>query len=1123
MFQHKYFENVDENTIKRHLDFALNNIDQLLYINNPQEKQNFISQYFVALATLIIIFNDRQTDLDLLLGMSIDSSKLLNVLQKISFYKELRESPFLIQFQRQLNLFLETYPNEVTNQFLHIVPIEPVKFDKKKSRKEIIYKLFRKRSRKGEASQIQPAVRIGEYTSTPKLYNDKEHIKTDKSRFLSRLFRTSDDSQPEVDKAKARAAFEKVQNRPASLINSAQDQSIKLAEKEREDRILNQKITQQRRSEIKAQPIDNNNIDKLKIFNAKQNLLTKIKNLNKKTFLNQKEEKFVLPIIKGKTEKTKNYELKHEEGWTFMDSLKLHQNNIPEQTNNIKNTKNRKIESYQDFKEQNKSSLEKFIDKLFSIKNKPIYSAQQLEKIKAEAANRSESEIEQIMKGKQKNESLQANSQEKEKKINSKSFFYKTFREILILKNRINDFFYRNSIYKKLEDKKKVKQGGQETSRTESKNIIKSPVSLDQKIVSQQAQDAIKAIDAQSTKDEIIRNLVTQSKLKREPTSTILNSEDMKNITKDPDIIKETNKTFENSEKHEQELNNKKQITIERAHKNNSNFIFLDKLFNLIKSLFKPKAKLANPKTINYAKQTTQESEIKQEQPNTLIKRDQLNKAVINIQKAESQQKNTINIKPATQNIIINKQVVNAQSEKGKVTVPDMANPLLKLLNSSYAEFQKSVPIVKNYPGEFAEELMFELEKKIGINQNDMFLNFENLDTSLVSMIITTHAKYLSKKIDFSSNINKVIIGKYNLLTEYIDYIYKVNRLKNKYSNVDKIYDFVLSQYIAFCFRQNLFGKHLAEYQLEKVYSSAEIKLNGHNGKEINEVPRKIFQIEDAIMKNSDNTIDLEQTIDKESRTFEMTILLTIHNYIEQFSDSLSRYLKEESKKNLYFLINSRLRLSLTHLASEIFLTTYALNIYKNLEQGNLRRIKVHMEKELKKTANEFLSIGVSESDKFGLFSDLYFKLYSIFSETSNIPRKEIDSFIEEIIKAVCFEIIEWRVIPRNFYNLNIREALVDEKIYFEINHAVDVYLIPETQEDFQFEEYFETYIFSYTQDSREKIYSLSSTVRNNPDYIKKIINIAYDKSMIKEKLTDITYKLKYDINKDISLAKDLI
>lgn len=1120
MFQHKFFENLDENTVKKHLDFALNNIDQLLFLNTPQEKQNFINQYFIALTTLVILFNDRQSDLDLLLDMNIDSSKLLNLLQKISFYKELRESPYLVQFQKQVNLYLETYPNEITTQFLHIIPIKALKFDKKKSRKEIIYKLFRKKERKTLPIQNQPSITINGVTSSPKTNLVKAPITNNNSNFFTRLFNKSSSSQKEIEKTKARAVFEKIQNKPTKLINSVQDQNIKTAEKEKEERILNQKITQQRKTEVKTQSPETTQTEKLKNFNKKQNLLDKIRISKEQNSLREKSQKLILPEIRLKSPKTKDYELKEDEGWTFMDNLILHQNQIVEKINEIQNTKNRKIESYQEYKEQNKSNIEKFFNKIFTKRSKPIYSPQQMEKLKNEANKRGKSEIELIMKGNQVNTNTKPSVEVKETPSNP-TFFYKFFRDIAILKNHLKDFVYRNYTYKNIQARNIKKQQEDKITKEKIKTDDKSFSKLDQKTVSQQALEAVKLMDAQTNKEEIIRDLVTQSKLKAQPTKTILNSQDLKNIIKNPKTIEEANKIYvEQSKNQTINKNNQNSATNEKLIIMTGGSSFFTKIIDFIKNFLIK----SNNKTISTVREVKQKQtkpkplELINERPTKQINTTEPRKIIIN-QNIFKQTKPIQN--NPTSMVLKNTETSKVTKEKDPIKLT--VNPLFKLIEYNYSDFLKSVENISKYPDEIIEELISKFEKILLSKQKDLFLNFENLDSNLISILIETHSKFLSKKSSLNSNNIIETISKYNILLEYLDHINKINDLKIKYTNVDKIKDFILSQYISFRFKQNLFARYLAEFQLEKIYSNSEIKLNGQKQKKISDIPIKIFEVENLLIKDKDNNIDIIQTRNKEQQFFEITILMTIHSYIDIFSDSISKYLKEESRKNITFLLNSNLKTSLSKVASEVFLNTYCFNIYKNIGQGNIKHIKEHFEKKFKKIANEFLTDGYSESDNIGFISDLYFNLNRVISEVSNFSKIQTDELIEEVIKAVCIQIIEWRVIPDNFYSLKFRNATDDEKISAEIKYALDINLIENYQNEFQTEEYFETYIFTYSIDSIEKVNSLTTVIDKNPDYINKIINIALNKSTIKEKIADLTNKIKYDVNKDISLAKDLI
>ena len=1108
MFQHKYLENANETTVKQHLDFALNNVDQLLSLATPEQKDQFIKQYFVALTTLLVIFNDRQTDLDMLLGLTLDSTKLLNVLQKVSFFKEFRESPYLIEFQKNLNKSLENYPNDVTSQFLHIKPIAPVKYDKKKSRKEIAFKLFGRKTTRHQASPIQPAVRIVEYTSTPKLYNNIEHVKTDKSRFLSKLFRTTDDFQPEADKAKARAAYEKIQSTPSKSPNSIQDTVIKAAEKEKSDRLLTQKINIQRRQEAKNVETTKTPIAKLHEFNTKQYILSKIAKTNIKLHHATKQKIISLPVIQPPKTKQADYELANQQGWSLMDSILLHQDDLKPKESEIKLKKDRKIEDYNQYKEQNKSAIEKLFDKVFTKKSKPVYTQAEIEKFKQQLAKKESGEIEKILQSniKQPISSISKSTSDDTDKKYRNNIVYKLVREIKILKNKFNDFAYRNFKYKAISIPREP-----ETTKTQApsakKILVSTPINLDEEVVRKQAQDAVKAMDDQATKSEILRNLVLQAKSKPVQSTTILNEQEVKLIASDPSIMEKATQRYIKTPANQQD-------TSTNASTNTPQFF--DRIIELFKMLFKPKLNIESKPIVKNREiiQTHKQPQMIQEEPRPNSDKGFLEKI----------------IDQPTPSIAQIREIPHNTNDTPNNPVIIGYNPIYtkfqQIIESDNSKFADSINIIGTLTFGQWEELLSQIESKIIQTHPELFIDFSSIEDTIIDQVIKLHAKYLQDITNTLGQHSITLIKNYNSLLGYLTT--KTNEISSPlaYTQSNIMLDFVISQYISFSFKRKIFGGLLGEYMIEKIYSDDDLKLNGYSEKKISHIPTKLFEVNDMVVKDINMGLDIEAIQNLENKYHNFKIMFSIHDQIPLLAQAIVDDLLERSNHNLLFIIHKELRQSIATIVAEIFLRRISFEIYTRATLGKRRQISQilkSLQQKYRQIIREFNEVGYSNTDKSGLIAEIYFNLIQIIGMHGSFTVQETDELISNVIDALNVQIIDWRIIPDTFFEVSFRKTRETEKLYPESTVAIDLTaLSTETREAYQ--NYIETYIFAYSDLSKDMINSISSPVNYNPDYINKILAIASDKSdRIKQIISNIATKINNDINKDIEIVENIL
>jgi hypothetical protein len=989
---HPYFQNLTDEQIRQHINFAFE-IDNFLNIQTPEDKQTYLKNYFFALTTLLVAFNDRQAELEAKLGITIDSTKLLNIIQKISFYREFRESEILPLFQKNLNHILENYPNDVTTHFLVLEPLEPVKFNKD-TRKEINFKLFKRKTKVNVPAQA--AIKIGEYTSKPKLYNDNEHIKTDNSRFLSKFFRTSEDfagtdsdkaARIEKDKLKARKAFDKAYIK--TLPGAAPVQIISKVDaiKAQQEKELQQRVLQQRKAEAAKQQAvaQQNDVDKLREFER----IKALQNQQRSHIVQQKK----VAEIKFKNEKEVQRIQKAEKTFTYADA-KLSKAKVEEQ-------KKAKYEDFSDYKNENRSTFEKLLDILFPQKYKPAHTAQSLANVRNSAKPIEAKEITDTF------ETKTITPQQ----VGNNSLLSK-------IQKAIKDFYYRRFVYK--------------SDANIQKKEIKTNSELNSEVVKKQAQEIISAMDNSAKKAQILKDLVSTTKNKN-PNKVSLKDRLL-------DMLGSDNKIG-------YVVEGKAPTHIDAIYEYRSKKYklgFWDMLLG----------KISGGKMIF----------------DKYFKRNQIE------------------------------------------------NPLLKVADFDIDQFTISLEKTLTYPAEFLEELIFELENGLLAKNSKLFLNFSNLDALVTEKIINTHSKFIKEALNIDDKETSIAIKKYMLTAEYIDNNKKINDTNLNFTHTDFEKDFLLAQYIMYRFRQIVFNKYFAEYQLEKIYSPEEIVLTGSESRKLsNDIPTKIFNIDKIIDKDINNEINFGITQRREANNHDIATIFTVESYIQRFKNQLELILKQESKKNLTFFSSQNHTDALCYIASDVFLTKYTRSVYQNMERGELKNIKKHIQTEFKSIAAEFIQKGFSMSDNKAMIRDIYFNLHAYLSNVyQSNDFEEIDQIIEEILKATCKLIIECRLIPENFFSVELRMIEPEERINYEVKYALDVYLIPEDINTPTFNKFNETYIFTYTQETRDILNLISTSIKTNPNYIEKIINMACDTNSIKRKLIDLADNLNYDVNKNL-------
>lgn len=977
---HPYLQNLTDDQLRQHINFALE-IDNFLTLQTPEQKDVYLKNYFFALTTLLVAFNDKQGEIEHKLGIIIDSSRLLNVIQKFSFYREFRESKILPEFQKHLNMVLENYPNDVTTQFLTIQPLEPLKFDKQ-SRKDISFKLFKRKTKINRPAQAEPVINIQNYTSKPKLYSDTEHIKTDSSRFLSKLFRTSDEftAQNEKDKQQARQAFDKAYNKTLPTTYAGNKVIVENAKKIQEDLKIQQQVQAQRRAEAQKQHqivTQNNDIERMRAFEA-----AKLAKTRANIHIQQQQKN---TIEKEKKQKHEEVSQKIEHAFTYADA-ELHKGEG-------KNKKNEelKYENYSNSKSTD-NFFDRLFDKLFPPKYKPINSSDKREKTE---------NISQPAQLKIHAHEIAAISTPRS--INQKESILSK------LKKGITDYYYRKIAYN---------QNAKKTAKIE--------IDLNENILRKQSQEIISQMDKEAKKANFLKSLTADTqKLKKQKVS----------------LKDKLSKLLDSSD---------------------TGYVVQGKKVTDIDAIYEYRSK---------------------------------------------------KYKASLFDRIFGGFTVKGPKPKKSPVSEQIENPVLKIVDFNIPDFTKSLDKTISYPLEFLEETIFEIEQRLIKLHPNLFLNFSKIDKLVTEKIIDAHAKYMQKVVNIEYKSTSDLIKKYSELMSFIDDNRKLNDLATKFTKVDFEKDFILAQYIAFRFRETVLTKYFAEYKLEKIYSQAEVELTGVEHRKVEDMPVKVFNINSVISKDINNQVNLGVSMRQENNNHDLAIIFTVQSCLKLFKAELETNLRQESKMNLTFFSSQQLSDAITYIATEIFLTKYARSVYLNLDRGELDKVKKHIDQEFKIIAKEFIEHGFSASDNKALIRDLYFNLSEFL--THSIGQKnitEIDKIIEAVITSVCKITIQGRLFPQNFYKIELRESNLEERIYYEVKYALDVYLIPENTNSPVFSKFNETFVITFTRESRDIIERIASPVKNNPDYIQKIINMTYDTSVLKRKLADLTYTFDKEI-----------
>src|SRR5690606_26031987 len=118
-------------------------------------------------------------------------------------------------------------------------------------------------------------------------------------------------------------------------------------------------------------------------------------------------------------------------------------------------------------------------------------------------------------------------------------------------------------------------------------------------------------------------------------------------------------------------------------------------------------------------------------------------------------------------------------------------------------------------------------------------------------------------------------IKKYITLIKYLNNNYQLNDMEFEYTEVDYILDFLLSQYLAFLFKENVFKKYFAQYQLEKIFSESEMQFNGSRTVRIEDIPVKIYHVNEYIIRDTKGKLDINATISYEEKEHNIAAILS--------------------------------------------------------------------------------------------------------------------------------------------------------------------------------------------------------------------------------------------------------
>ncbi len=343
--------------------------------------------------------------------------------------------------------------------------------------------------------------------------------------------------------------------------------------------------------------------------------------------------------------------------------------------------------------------------------------------------------------------------------------------------------------------------------------------------------------------------------------------------------------------------------------------------------------------------------------------------------------------------------------------------------------------------------------------------------------------------------INSINFQSLNLRTEQLinDFIDQVNILLEMASqekisgdNIAENFTNALHSYytIRFLEARMLF----ADYELLRVLTVTEDKIldAAHEDKATMSESFSIF-IPNAIKVNDRGEVDLDATLlqEKDQNLIKANLsCVTEVNYqapkftraFEDYSTvSVAVYLYQDEFLEIFqFLLNS-------------FMLRLSQSVYDYLNKGyNLEQAKLNV-------FDYFKSIFNKQNLRFGpYFKDLEDEMINhtkgVLDNIENLEQATKESLIWESQSLIIEEFLNGNLFPRNFYEIELRQAMKDREIESHHKYICDTYPIQSTGRMTEFA--IESYALSLTPESKMKIYSYVINGLENPDQpLEKIIN----------------------------------
>jgi|GEM_PF-2970106 len=343
--------------------------------------------------------------------------------------------------------------------------------------------------------------------------------------------------------------------------------------------------------------------------------------------------------------------------------------------------------------------------------------------------------------------------------------------------------------------------------------------------------------------------------------------------------------------------------------------------------------------------------------------------------------------------------------------------------------------------------------------------------------------------------INSINFQSLNLKTEQLvnTFVDQVNQLlemaaqeKISGENIAEKFTDALHSYYTIRFLEG--RMLLADYELLRITTVTEDKiLDAANEDRTKLSEGYSIYIPGAIKMNSRGEADLDATIQYEKEKNLIKAHLSCVSEINYLAPKLRSTFEDYSTVSVSVYLYQGEFLEIFQFLLNTFMLRLAQSVYEYLNKGyNLEQAKLNV-------FDYFKSIFNKQNLRFApYFKEMEDEMVShskdILDTIANLEQSTIETLIWESQSLIIEEFINGNLYPRNFYDIELRQAMRDRDVESHYKYVCDTFPIQSTGRMTEFA--IESYALALTPESKMRIFSYVVNGLENPDQpLEKIIN----------------------------------